>query len=153
MLTPTEFPRAREATTLVTEGGVGDFNQIDLQKALAGKAASAFPSIGELTEQMFGSRIAEGSGDRVPAHVPLLHVRREPTAPRWSRSSSDSVRRSPIAASSPEQAFDDTLSVTLIEPSPAIRTGLRRDDRFARPRRIDRDSIATGSPTRATSRS
>jgi hypothetical protein len=30
-----------EATTLVTEGGVGQFSQIDLQKALAGKAASA----------------------------------------------------------------------------------------------------------------
>ena len=54
MLSPAEFPRAREATTLVTEGGVGAFNQIDLQKALAGKAASAFPGIGELTEQMFG---------------------------------------------------------------------------------------------------
>jgi len=54
LMTPTEFPRAREATTLVTEGGVGAFTQTDLQKALAGKAASAFPGIGELTEQMFG---------------------------------------------------------------------------------------------------
>ena len=38
----------------MTEGGVGAFTQVELQKALAGKAASAFPGIGELTEQMFG---------------------------------------------------------------------------------------------------
>jgi zinc protease len=112
LLGPAEFPRAREATTLVTEGGVGEFNQVELQKALAGKAASAFPGIGELTEQMFG----RGSPKDVETVFQLMYLYF--TAPRIDSTAVLALKQRLRAALanrgvSPDQAFSDTLSVTL----------------------------------------
>jgi len=120
LLAPTEFARAREATTLVTEGGVGGFNQIDLQKALAGKAASASPSIGELTEQMFG----RGSPKDLETVFQLMYLYF--TAPRADSTAVVALKqrfRAAIAnrGASPDQAFDDTLSVTLSSHHPRSR--------------------------------
>ena len=117
ILSPTEFPRAREATTLVTEGGVGDFSQIDLQKALAGKAASAAPSIGELTEQMFG----RGSPKDLETVFQLMYLYF--TAPRADSTAVVALKqrfRAAIAnrGASPDQVFEDTLSVTLASHHP-----------------------------------
>ena len=112
LMTPTEFPRAREATTLVTEGGVGAFTQTDLQKALAGKAASAFPGIGELTEQMF----ARGSPKDLETVFQLMYLYF--TSPRIDSTAVLALKQRLRAALanrgvSPDQAFSDTLSVTL----------------------------------------
>jgi zinc protease len=112
LMTPTEFPRAREATTLVTEGGVGEFTQTDLQKALAGKAASAFPGIGELTEQMFG----RGSPKDLETVFQLMYLYF--TSPRIDSTAVLALKqrlRASLAnrGVSPDQAFSDTLSVTL----------------------------------------
>jgi zinc protease len=117
LLSPTQFARAREATTLVTEGGVGAFNQIDLQKALAGKAASASPSIGELTEQMFG----RGSPKDLETVFQLMYLYF--TAPRADTTAVVALKqrfRAAIAnrGASPDQVFDDTLSVTLSNHHP-----------------------------------
>ena len=117
LLSPTQFARAREATTLVTEGGVGAFNQIDLQKALAGKAASASPGIGELTEQMFG----RGSPKDIETVFQLMYLYF--TAPRADSTAVVALKqrfRAAIAnrGASPEQVFDDTLSVTLSSHHP-----------------------------------
>ena len=117
MMTPTEFARAREATTLVTEGGVGAFNQIDLQKALAGKAASAFPGIGELTEQMFG----RGSPKDLETVFQLMYLYF--TSPRVDSTAVLALKQRLRAAlanrgASPDQAFSDTLSVTLSSHHP-----------------------------------
>jgi len=117
VLSPTEFPRAREATTLVTEGGVGDFNQIDLQKTLAGKAASAFPSIGELTEQIYG----RGSPKDLETVFQLMYLYF--TSPRADSTAVLALKqrfRAAIAnrGAAPEQVFDDTLSVTLTSHHP-----------------------------------
>jgi zinc protease len=119
-LSQAEFPRAREATTLVTEGGVGAFNQIELQKALAGKAASAFPSIGELTEQMFG----RGSPKDLETVFQLMYLYF--TAPRADSTAVLALKqrfRAAIAnrGAAPEQVFDDTLSVTLASHHPRAR--------------------------------
>lgn len=46
---------ADTATQVVTAGGVGKFNAIDLRKLMTGKAASANPFIGELEEGFSGS--------------------------------------------------------------------------------------------------
>ena len=112
LMTPTEFSRAREATTLVTEGGVGAFTQTDLQKALAGKAASAFPGIGELTEQMFG----RGSPKDLETVFQLMYLYF--TSPRIDSTAVLALKqrlRASLAnrGVSPDQAFSDTLSVTL----------------------------------------
>ena len=117
LLSPTDFSRAREATTLVTEGGVGQFNQIELQKALAGKAASAFPGIGELTEQMFG----RGSPKDLDTVFQLMYLYF--TSPRPDTTAVLALKQRLRAALanrgvSPEQAFGDTLSVILSSHHP-----------------------------------
>jgi zinc protease len=116
-LSQSEFPHAREAVSLVTEGGVGAFNQIDLQKALAGKAASAFPSIGELTEQLYG----RGSPKDLETVFQLLYL--YVTAPRADSTAVVALKQRYRAAlanrgAAPEQVFDDTLSVTLSSHHP-----------------------------------
>ncbi len=47
------------ATSIVGESGLGDFDQIELGKALAGKVVSVFPAIGELQESIQGSASPE----------------------------------------------------------------------------------------------
>lgn len=49
-----DFIPADSATVVVTAGGVGKFNVIDLSKMMAGKVASANPFIGEVSEGMSG---------------------------------------------------------------------------------------------------
>src|SRR4030095_13493589 len=117
MLTPAEFPRAREAATLVTGGGLGALHQIDLQKARAGKAPSAFPSIGELTEQLFG----RGSPKDLETVFQLMYLYF--TSPRADSTAVVALKQRFRAALanrgvSPEAAFGDTLSVTLSSHHP-----------------------------------
>ena len=50
-----EFPSASFATAVLGEGGLGEFDQIELEKALAGKLASVAPYISELEEGLDGS--------------------------------------------------------------------------------------------------
>ena len=117
LLSQADFPRAREATTLVTEGGVGAFSQVELQKALAGKAASAFPGVGELTEQMFG----RGSPKDLETVFQLMYLYF--TSPRVDSTAVLALKQRLRAALanrgvSPEGAFGDTLSVTLSSHHP-----------------------------------
>jgi zinc protease len=116
-LSRAEFPLAREATTLVTEGGVGAFNQIELQKALAGKAASAAPGIGELTEFISG----RGSPKDIETAFQLMYLYF--TQPRPDSTAVVALKQRFRAALanrgvSPEEAFSDTLSVTLSNHHP-----------------------------------
>jgi zinc protease len=50
-----DYIPASTATQVITAGGVGKFNAIDLRKYLTGKVASASPFIGELEEGLSGS--------------------------------------------------------------------------------------------------
>ena len=117
MLAQNEFARAREATTLVTAGGVGTFSQVDLDKALAGKAATASPSIGELTESMFG----RASPKDLETAFQLMYLYF--TAPRADTTAVLAWKQRVRAALanrglSPDEAFGDTLSVTLSSHHP-----------------------------------
>ncbi|MEO1083090.1 MAG: insulinase family protein, partial [Acidobacteriota bacterium] len=59
-LVPDEDATTAEFTTfLLSQSGLGGFNVIELQKALAGKVASASPSLGELTEGINGGASPE----------------------------------------------------------------------------------------------
>ncbi len=55
LVTDQEHSSASFATSALGEGGLGDFDQIELQKALAGKLASVAPYISELEEGLDGS--------------------------------------------------------------------------------------------------
>lgn len=50
-----DYIPANTATQVITAGGVGKFNAIDLRKFMTGKVASASPYIGELEEGLSGS--------------------------------------------------------------------------------------------------
>jgi zinc protease len=50
-----DYIPASSATQVITAGGVGKFNAIDLRKFMAGKVAAATPFIGELDEGLNGS--------------------------------------------------------------------------------------------------
>ena len=50
-----DYIPASSATQVITAGGLGKFNLIDLRKVLTGKVASATPFIGELEEGLNGS--------------------------------------------------------------------------------------------------
>ena len=50
-----DYIPASTATQVITAGGLGKFNSIDLRKMLTGKVASASPFIGELEEGLQGS--------------------------------------------------------------------------------------------------
>lgn len=71
-----EFQSATFADTVVGEGGLGDFNQIELDKALAGKVASARAFIGELEEGLQAS----ASPQDLEAMLQLIYL--TVTAPR-----------------------------------------------------------------------
>jgi zinc protease len=50
-----DYPWANAAAQVVSVGGLGQFNSIDLRKVLTGKVATVRPSIGELQQGMSGS--------------------------------------------------------------------------------------------------
>jgi zinc protease len=50
-----DYIAASTASQIITAGGVGKFNSIDLRKVLTGKTASVMPFIGELEEGLNGS--------------------------------------------------------------------------------------------------
>lgn len=65
-----DFTSASLATTLVGEGGLGEFSLVELQKALAGKAADASPYIGELEEGIH----AAGSPEDLETLFQLIYL-------------------------------------------------------------------------------
>ncbi len=55
LATDEDFIPARTAAQVVGSGGLGDFNDINLQKKLSGKVVRVTPSISELEEGIYGS--------------------------------------------------------------------------------------------------
>jgi zinc protease len=114
------YAAAREAGTLVTEGGVGRFSRIDLQKALAGKAVFVAPTISDLSEGIVGS----GSPRDLPTLFELTWLYF--TEPRADSSAVTSFRQRAKGmlanrGVSPEAAFGDTLTVVLTSHHPRTR--------------------------------
>jgi len=102
------------ATTLVSAGGLGGMDAIQLSKALAGKAAQVQPFIGGTEEGLSGS----ASPKDLETMMQLLHL--SFTAPRRDSIAfaSYTARLAQALANrsaSPEAAFQDTLQVTLTQ--------------------------------------
>jgi zinc protease len=108
------------ATSIVLLGGLGEFDLPQLEKALAGTAASVSPAIGPLEESMGGSAASRD----LELMFQLAHLYF--TAPREDSSAYVSLRQRlmPILENrgrSPESAFSDTLQVTLAQGHPRSR--------------------------------
>ncbi len=107
-----DFIPAITATSVVTQGGVGNLNRIQLEKKLAGKAVNISPSISELAEGFRGS--ASPKDLETLFQLTYLYF----TAPRKDSSAFLSYRQRlqgylENRNADPESAFEDTLQVTL----------------------------------------
>jgi zinc protease len=115
-----DYIAASTATTIVTQGGVGPFNVIELQKALAGKAVRVSPSIGSLAEGMSG----EASPKDVETMFELIYAyftepRKDSTAFKAFQAQYKGMLENRSA--SPEAAFYDTIQVTMTQGHPRAR--------------------------------
>jgi zinc protease len=114
------YVSASLASSIAELGGVGAFDAVQLEKALAGKAVSAGPTIGELTEGMSGS----ASPKDVEQLFQLVYLYF--TAPREDSAAFAAFQARARSAlenrgRDPQSAFADTLGVTLTQHHPRAR--------------------------------
>ena len=108
------------ATTLLSEGGLGAMDQVELQKALTGKVASAAAFIGELEEGVRGS----ASPQDVETLFQLLYL--NVTAPRRDFEAVDSLMTRMAAflqnrLASPDTVFSDEMTRVMTQGHPRRR--------------------------------
>lgn len=114
------FLSASMGATAAALGGVGSFDQVQLEKALAGKAVSVSPSIGQLDEGISGS----ASPQDLETLLQLVHLYF--TAPRRDSAAFTAFQaraRSYLENRDrdPASALADTLQVTLTDHNPRAR--------------------------------
>ncbi|HEX9105848.1 MAG TPA: insulinase family protein, partial [Longimicrobiales bacterium] len=104
----------------VRSGGLGAFSQIELTKALAGKAARVFPSIGETSQELTGS----ASPKDLETLFQLVYL--TITAPRADTAAFAALKQRLHAAienrgADPEGVYSDSLQAVLAQHSPRAR--------------------------------
>ncbi|HEX6559723.1 MAG TPA: pitrilysin family protein, partial [Longimicrobiales bacterium] len=109
-----DFVSAEFATAVVGMSGVGQFDAIQLNKALAGKAVRVFPYIDERREGFSG----EASPKDLETMFQLIYL--DATSPRRDPDAFLSLQTRLVAmlenqSADPESAFRDTLDVTLAQ--------------------------------------
>jgi zinc protease len=109
-----DYIPALTAASIIAQGGVGKFNQIELDKKLAGKVVRVSPTIGELSEGFSGS----ASPQDVETMFKLIYLYF--TAPRQDSTAFLSYQ-SRIKGflenrhANPESAFRDTIEVAMAQ--------------------------------------
>ncbi|MDE2743908.1 MAG: insulinase family protein [Gemmatimonadota bacterium] len=109
-----DYLAASTATSVVSEGGVGPFNKIELEKKLAGKVVRVSPWISSLREGVSGS----ASPEDIQTMFELIYAFF--TAPRQDSTAFQAYQtlmRGSIQNRSarPETAFSDTIAVTMAQ--------------------------------------
>ncbi|HEY3258085.1 MAG TPA: insulinase family protein, partial [Gemmatimonadaceae bacterium] len=112
----TDIMSAGFADNVVELSGIGNFNQIDLKKKLAGKAVGVKASIGETTEGFTGN----SSPKDLETLFQLVYL--DFTAPRLDTTAFNAFKAqvAPFIANrgaSPDQVFQDTVQVTMAQHS------------------------------------
>lgn len=107
---------AELATQIVAVSGIGNFNRIDLQKKLSGKAVRVQPTIGETSEGFSGS----SSPKDLETLFQLVYL--DFTAPHLDTVAFNAFKAqvAPFLANrgaSPEAVFQDTVQVTMAQHS------------------------------------
>ncbi len=115
-----EFHAVQMATTLITRGGVADFDFPQLQKKLAGKVALVAPTISDLEEGFFGM----GSWKDAETMFQLVHL--YATRPRMDPGAMEALMTQVRGSienrdASPQSAFMDTVLVTMSRAHPRMR--------------------------------
>ncbi len=109
-----DYVAASTATAVVSEGGVGPFNKIELEKKLAGKVVRVSPWISSLREGI------SGSASPADVHTMFELIYAFFTAPRPDSTAFQAYRtrmKGSIENRSarPETAFGDTIAVTMAQ--------------------------------------
>ena len=105
-----EFHGAELASSLVGVGGVGGFNPVDLSKMLAGKIASASPSIGTYTQEISGNATPRDLETALQLNYLAF------TAPNFTPETLDLLKRRLVAVlenqtQSPRAVFGEKVSL------------------------------------------
>jgi zinc protease len=109
-----DFIPASTSSTVIREGGVGSFDEITLQKLLAGKIVNVSPYVSELEEGLSGS----ASPADIETMFQLIYL--YSSSPRMDSSAFTSFQSRirgflQNRSARPESAFEDTLQVTLAQ--------------------------------------
>jgi len=112
LISDEEYVAGSTSATVIREGGVGAFSQIELQKRLAGKMVLVSPYIGELKEGLGGS----SSPRDMETMFQLIYLYF--TAPRQDSSAFIAFKERirgmlENKSASPEATFQDTIQVTM----------------------------------------
>ncbi len=112
-----EVHNAEFAGLLVSQGGVGEFDEIALGKKLTGKRASASTSIGQLSESVSGS----ASPQDLETAFQLIYLRF--TAPRGDETAVEALKAQMTGMMSnmgatPQGVLQDTISTTMAQGHP-----------------------------------
>ena len=109
-----EFVAASTASTVITEGGLGNFDKVGLIKWLSGKVVSVGPYVSELEEGLSGS----ASPQDAETMFQMIHA-------YFTATRSDSVAFASLRtrlrawlenrSADPETAFSDTVAVTMAQ--------------------------------------
>jgi zinc protease len=117
LVTNEDYIPASTASSIVSLSGIGNFDQISLQKKLAGKVVRVYPYINELSEGLSGScsvKDIESLFQLIYLHINA--VRNDSSAFLSYRSRmKDNIANRNL---SPDAAFQDTLSLTLAQYNP-----------------------------------
>ncbi|MBC8154396.1 MAG: insulinase family protein [Bacteroidetes bacterium] len=114
-----DFMSARFASTLVSLGGTGVFNQIQLGKFLSGKSVSVSPYISELTEGISGQATPRDLETALQlTHSYFTQARKDPDVIKGFLSNQRSLLQSQLATPTPAKVFQDTVQVTLGDYNP-----------------------------------
>jgi zinc protease len=109
-----DYIAASTAAAVVREGGVGQFDQIELGKKLAGKVVGVAPGIGSLQESISGS----ASPEDVQTMFELVYAYF--TTPRPDSTAFQALKKRAEGSiqnrnARPETAYGDTIQVTLAQ--------------------------------------
>ena len=112
LVSDSNFVSAELATTVIGLSGIGDFDVIQLQKALAGKAVEVSPYIDDRDEGF----TAQASSKDLETMFQLIYL--DATAPRRDTTAFQSLRTRLVAllenqSADPASAFHDTLDAVL----------------------------------------
>ena len=116
-----DYMPASTAAQVVARGGLGTLSAVDLQKAMAGKAASASSSIGETEERLNGS----GSKKDLETMFQLIYLRfTQPRPDPGAFEAMTSQMKAMLAnqTATPNFAFSEMVTKTLYQDHPRRQT-------------------------------
>ena len=114
-----DYSSARFASTLVTLGGTGAYNQIQLGKFLSGKQVNVNPYVSELSEGVNGSAAPKDLETALQlVYSYFTQPRKDSSVAIGFLSNQRSALQNQINTPTPQRVFQDTITVTLGNNNP-----------------------------------